>query len=57
MKPDEQSLFKVKLPSVSNYLMTDSSAISYPMFCIQFGIASILKEKYSVWYFSILHVS
>jgi len=24
MKPDEQSLFKVKLPSVSNYLMTDS---------------------------------
>jgi len=27
MKPDEQSLFKVKLPSVSNYLMTDTGYI------------------------------
>lgn len=26
MKPDEQSLFKVKLPSVSNYLMTDNGS-------------------------------
>jgi len=29
MKPDEQSLFKVKLPSVSNYLMTDRTTKKY----------------------------
>ena len=40
MKPDEQSLFKVKLPSVSNYLMTDN------------GSAPNLSNKSSTLYIS-----